>query len=481
MSQRARGKKGKKGKRPKQKSTPRGARSPRPASDEVQDAAKLAREFALWAAGEGDKVLVEVRKSELATQLRDMGVARGTAILNGAMKALAAEQEQQQLAKILAEVEEQAKAEAAQREAPAVQAEAERILRSPDILAEMLATTDRLGHVGEEAVRLLVFLSAVAGLTARTHDDAIHLILKGPSSGGKNAVVKRVLELLPKGAALVLSNSTQLGLVYVGRSFPVLVFQEVEGVKGAEYLVRQIMSEGVVTRIRADGIVRTAFKTSVITTTTRARIHPENETRAFSASVSPDPDLTRRVIEAEAATAAGVPRPEMDGDLLLGWREALARLEGGEVVIPFAAELARAFPHEQVRARRDFQRVLNLVRACALLHQATRERDSRGRIVAERRDHELVEPVLGTVLGEVDAPLTAQGEQVLALLGELASRSADGWVERVKLVREAEAAGIATRPTVRTWCRRFKEEGLCDVRPSGGRLLYRLRDGRAAQ
>ncbi len=172
--------------------------------------------------------MVEVRKSEVASQLRDLGVARGVAILTRAVEAVTAERQDAANAQLVAELQTAADTEEAQRRAPAVVSEAQHILRAPDIVAKMLETTTKLGHVGEEPVRALVFLSAVAGLTARTHDDAIHLILKGPSSGGKNAVVKRVLELLPKGAALVLSNTTHLGLVYLGRAFPVLVFQEVE-------------------------------------------------------------------------------------------------------------------------------------------------------------------------------------------------------------------------------------------------------------
>ena len=47
--------------------------------------------------------------------------------------------------------------------------------------------------------------------------------------------------------------------------------------------------------------------------------------------------------------------------------------------IPFMRELARLMPTVATRLRRDFVSVLCLVRAHAILHQATRERDDRGR------------------------------------------------------------------------------------------------------
>ena len=469
------GKSGKSGKAKKKKSqsTAASLTSLTKVDDSVIDTEKVAREFAEWSATESNRVRVEIRRSQLATQLKDAGVVRGLAILRGAEQALKEEQQNAASRQLLAEMEAAAAAERAKWAAPKVVAQRERILTAPDILAEMLKTTDKLGHVGEEAVRSLIFLSAVAGLTARTHDDAIHLIVKGPSSGGKNAAIKRVHELLPRHAALVLSNTTALGLVYLGRSFPVLVFQEADGMRAAEYMVRQVMSEGTVSRLTAKGWFTTAFISSVITTTTRTKIHPENETRAFSISVSPDTELTRRIIMAEAATAAGTPRPSLDGDLLLGWRSALASLTGGDVVIPFADDLGRAFPPDRVRGRRDFLRVLNLIRACALLHQATRKRDTQKRLVAERCDHEMVEPVVRAI-SEVEAPRTLQGEQVLSQLKELASRSTDGWVERGELVQACAQAGVAVDKTVRTWCTQFTDDDVCEARTQGGRVLLRV-------
>jgi len=448
-----------------------------PPNPQRAEVAKLVREFATWAVGESDKVLIEIRKSELAGQLRDMGVGRGTTILKSALTAVEQEREEEANRQLMEELAAAKAAEAAARQDPKVQKIAKRLLLAPNIVGEMLEVTNDLGHVGEDATRTLLLLSMVAGLTARTHDDTIHVIVKGPSSGGKNAAVKSILQLMPKGDALVLTNSTQLGLIYLGQSFPMIVFQEVEGVKGAEYIVRQIMSEGVVQRITAKyGLVRTAFKTSVITTTTKATIHPENETRAFSAHVSSDPELTRQVLAAEAATAAGAHRPAVDSTLLLGWHEAMAQLRGGEVVIPFASDLAEKFRTDQVRYRRDFQRTLNLIRACALLHQNSRKRHRDGRLVAVEADWTIVAPIITAVMGrpEDDLGVTMQGGSVLKLIEELSVASHDGrWIDQTALVEAAALRKIAVKSTVRLWCKQFAENGVCEVRMLGRRLQYR--------
>jgi hypothetical protein len=58
-------------------------------------------------------------------------------------------------------------------------------------------------------------------------------------------------------------------------------------------------------------------------------------------------------------------------------------------------------PPVSVRLRRDFNAVLSLIRAHAVLHQASRDRDDRGRIVATLEDY--------AVVRELAADLVAQG------------------------------------------------------------------------
>ena len=60
------------------------------------------------------------------------------------------------------------------------------------------------------------------------------------------------------------------------------------------------------------------------------------------------------------------------------------------VVIPFAGQLAQLVPPVAVRLRRDFKTVLVLIRAHALLHQASRLKDETGRVIATIEDYTAV-------------------------------------------------------------------------------------------
>lgn len=68
---------------------------------------------------------------------------------------------------------------------------------------------------------------------------------------------------------------------------------------------------------------------------------------------------------------------------LQSWPESASH----EVSILYAGELAALIPPVAVRLRRDFGALLNLIRAHTILHQANRERDAEGRIIAALEDY----------------------------------------------------------------------------------------------
>ena len=130
-------------------------------------------------------------------------------------------------------------------------------------------------------------------------------------------------------------------------------------------------------------VIKKEGPTGLITTTTAARLHPENETRLLSLTVTDTPEQTRAVMLAQADDA------EDDGVDYERWHAHQRWLALGErrVVVPFAKRLALEIPTVAVRLRRDFLMLLSLVRANALLHRELRGRDERGRIVANMTDY----------------------------------------------------------------------------------------------
>ena len=272
------------------------------------------------------------------------------------------------------------------------------LANEPHILDCMASELERSGLVGEQRAAKLIYLV----LTSRLLEQPICAGIKGPSSAGKNCVAGHVLRLFPASAFHRMTSMSPKLLAYSEEPLVhrILVLEEAAG-RGdgiGAYLMRSLISEG---RVRHETVANTAdgFKatvleregpTGLLVTTTAVMLEPELETRMFSIPITDTPSHTRDVLAAIAAEAAGRTR---SGDIdVARWHALQIWLEGGEhrAVIPYAGQLAAAIPPVAVRLRRDFGALLRLIQTHAILHQAQRERDEEGRVVATLADYAAV-------------------------------------------------------------------------------------------
>ncbi|MAT40551.1 MAG: hypothetical protein CL946_13220, partial [Ectothiorhodospiraceae bacterium] len=247
---------------------------------------------------------------------------------------------------------------------------AEALLKSPDILDRMIVFNKARGFTGEELNQRLLYLS----FTSRLMNASISTVVKGQSSSGKSYLTGTVIKLFPESDVMNFSFITGKALVHRqdDLSHKILYIAEHSGGEGAEYSIRTLLSEGEISimlpvknentghfetiekRIPAKGLV-------FVETTTRDRIHYENETRLFDLYVDESPEQTRHVLEAQA-TQVETDSPEVE-DEVMAWRCAQNLLIAHEVYIPYAEALIEGFPVEKVRARRDYPKLLNLIRS----------------------------------------------------------------------------------------------------------------------
>ena len=340
-----------------------------------------------------------------------------------------------------------AKAEA---EAKAATADAwaacEQLARKPDILVEVADTLAAAGVAGEERTLKLVYLIVVSRFLPRPVSAAI----KGPSSGGKSYTLERVLRLFPADAYYALSAMSERALAYDEEPLAHrhLVLYEAAGLAGdfASYLVRSLLSEGHVRYVTVektkDGLkprlIERDGPTGLLVTTTAVHLHPENETRMLSLPVTDTPDQTRAILRALAAgeTAELDPAP---------WHALQRWLAGAEhaVTIPYALALSDLVPPAAVRLRRDFGTLLALLRAHAILHQATRERDEHGRIVATVDDYAAVRALVADLIAEgVGATVPAGVRETVAAVRAL--REQTKCESATPVLREVRANAEAT-------------------------------------
>jgi len=156
----------------------------------------------------------------------------------------------------------------------------------------------------------------------------------------------------------------------------------------------------------------------LVTTSTLASLHPENETRLLSLNVKDDMAQTRRVLGALAERANGHGPAEPDLGPWRALQEWLGVAGEHRVTIPFARELAERASARAVRLRRDFSQVLALIQAHAILQQRQRQRDAEGRIVATLDDYravyDLVLPVISEGVEATVSPAVRETVEVVA-------------------------------------------------------------------
>jgi hypothetical protein len=277
------------------------------------------------------------------------------------------------------------------------------LAESPDILSEFSRDLERCRLVGERVNGEILFLA----LVSRLLDKIVSVAVKGPSSGGKSYLVKLVLTFFLASAYCRFTAMSEKTLLYTDEplSHRHIILSEAAGLSGdfQEYVIRTLLSEGFLeyefVEKTSEGLrprrITKEGPTGFITTTTRDKLHTENETRYLSLSVTDTREQTRRVFRALADGRTKEPDRRR-------WHALQTWLEAGEhrVTIPYAGALAEKMGDVAVRLRRDFSVVLSLIEAHTILHQATRERDAQGRIIATLADYARVRGLVSGLIAE---------------------------------------------------------------------------------
>jgi hypothetical protein len=290
-------------------------------------------------------------------------------------------------------------------------ARCEELAQSPNILERFYATLRASGVAGERRTAMILYLA----LTSRRLDRPVSIAVKGPSSGGKSYLVERVVEYFPESACYALTGMSEKTLAYSEEPIKhrFLILYEAAGMSGdfQTYLIRSLLSEG---RVRYETVEKTSEglrprmieregPTGLIVTSVADRLHPENETRLLSLYVTDTREQTGQILRALAEEEISLPALE-PWIALQDWIGVADR----RVTIPFAKVLAEKVPPVSVRLRRDFNAVLSLIRAHAVLHQASRDRDDRGRIVATLEDYAIVRELAADLVAQgIDATVSA--------------------------------------------------------------------------
>jgi len=341
----------------------------------------------------------------------------------------------------------------------AEQAAALELLKSPELLARILADFDACGMVGEETNKLVGYLAAVS----RQLDKPLAVLIQSSSAAGKSSLMDAVLALMPDEAQVRYSAMTGQSLFYMGETslkHKILAIAEEEGAAQASYALKLLQSDGQVSMASTGKDATTGLLTTheykvegpvmLFLTTTAIDIDEELLNRCVVLTVNESREQTRAIhaLQRKRQTLEGLLADEERDAILTLHRNAQRLLQPLKVVNPYADRLT--FLDDKTRTRRDHMKYLSLIRAITFLHQYQRTIHTvqhRGKAVryievtagdiatANRLAHD----VLGRTLDE----LPPQTRKLLTTL--------HGWVK-------TEAERLAMKPADLRFSRRLVRE-----------------------
>ena len=343
-----------------------------------------------------------------------------------------------------------------------------------DIPKSAVGQLHALGVAGESAQLELLFLAVVSRLVLPPLRP-VSVVVKCVSSSGKSFLVEQTLRLFPADAYHFMTAMSERALVYdtAPLSHRMLVFAEATGADGSELqelLVRSLLSEGrlvypYVHKDEESGKMTTTTieregPTGLVLTTTRAAVHPENETRLLSLSVTETPEQTRAVFRATASRVKG--GAAITAHDFSSWHALQHWLAASErrVAIPYIDDLAELTDNRAVRMRRDFTTVLALITARAMLHQATRDRAPDGSIIATFADYAAVRSLVAELVSHgIQASVPEKIRTAVKKVAEVYRPPDVGSPEKCATVQDVATALSVEKSAAHDWVKRAIHAG----------------------
>lgn len=324
------------------------------------------------------------------------------------------------------------------------EARAQVLLADPGLLRRYVEASRDLGLVGEERNVAILKLALVSRVLKRP----VNLVVKGPSSAGKNFLVETALALEDRSAYMEITVASERFLGYVDTDLKhrFIYMPEAAGMGGWGPVGLSIMRSLIWGNRVSIGTVETKQgiqarrsekegPTGLIVTTTRA-LEREMETRMLALEVGDTPAQTRAVLRGIASGQDGS-RASVDTE---AWQALSRSISPIAVTIPFAPWLAERMPVQKVRARRDFTQMLTLIAASAILHREQRPKQGAEGVVATVVDYAIVHSLVGQWFAVASAGgLTPAEEEAVKAVKDLNSKPL---LEPVTYTKVAKRLGL---------------------------------------
>ena len=307
--------------------------------------------------------------------------------------------------------------------------DARKLLQSTRFFNEFLRAIKRAGLIGEEQNALVLLIVVVSRILPRP----LNAFVKGPSSGGKNWLVTRILRLTPESAVAEITSASEKAWNYSGSDFRhrVVYVQEQNEAAGTIDPIRVFISEGKLIRIvtsfekgkRVTKRYVARGPVAAISTTTRNRLKIDDENRHVSIWIDRSPEQTRRI--AKSYTQQDEPMSCKESRTWHAVHRLLEKKIGTDVVFPkWFGQVAERLFTDDLRVRRYYPAFVEACRTVCLIRsfQPGRKLSKHGKLVVDFADFAITALIFDSVFVESLHLGKGGGEATRRLVEVIAAR-----------------------------------------------------------
>jgi hypothetical protein len=352
-----------------------------------------------------------------------------------------------------------------------VRAEADALLRDPDLIDRITDDIELQGVAGEKDLTATLYLV----YTSRKLRRPLAARVRGPSTSGKSHVIDSVANLMPSESMIRATQMTPQSLFYMppGSLRHKLIVagersrnEEDEAAETTRAL-REMISAGRLSKLlpmktgdhMETLLIEQEGPIAFVESTTLGEVFAEDENRALPLYTDERPEQTARIIAAMGAAYAGQ-QGDRDPERVRQVHHAAQRmLRRRDILIPFAPLVGSLLPQERVEVRRAFPALMSMVEVSALLHQFQRNQTDDGQVIADRLDYAVAARLLTGAMrrllgGGISEPARRFGERLREWF--------DNDSFTIQKATRRETASGCSRRSVYGWVAELREAGVVE-------------------
>jgi hypothetical protein len=277
--------------------------------------------------------------------------------------------------------------------------EALEVLKSKDLLKQIVSDFDGVGYIGEKVNKLVAYIAAVSRLQA----DPLAVLILSRSGAGKTSLQDAVCKFVPPEAAIQYTRMTGQSLFYRDQNAlknKVLAIEEEEGMQDAMYSIKTLISSQKLSvaatrtdaktgKFSVDEYTVTGPVVVMVSTTNPDALDDETKQRFLLLTIDESPEQTQKILMAQR-TKNSHRWYEMTADenAVLKLHHNMQRLLK-PLVVTFPDELKVHWPYGRLQMRREQGKFISLVKALVLLNQYQRKTGTLKRIDGTKMEYVL--------------------------------------------------------------------------------------------